>query len=109
MMCVNTVQCICYAKGCDAPMLAAGLTTMEVLGEWMSAFFLHAGGGQSMAEDDRNNAVARLTMEMLKSPGKVPKPLMRACGMRARFLASSLAKSESDYVAVVCLDTQWAL
>jgi hypothetical protein len=93
----------------DAPVPAAGLTTMELVAEWMAAHFLIPGGGLSTVEDDRNNAVARLTMEMLKSPGKVPKPLMRACGMRARFLASSLAKSESDYVAVVCLDTQWGL
>ena len=108
MMCVNTVQCIVYAKGCDAPLPGAGLTTMEYLGELMSAFFLLPGGGQSMAEDDRNKAVARLTMDMLKTPGKVPEPVMSASGMHVRFCAC-LAESDSDYVAVVCLDTQRGL
>lgn len=87
MMCVNTVQCIYYAKGMDAPLQAAGLTSMEGIGEYMAAQFLFLGGGQSMVEDDRNKAVARLTMEMLKTPGKVPEPLMGASGMHARFCA----------------------
>ena len=83
MMCVNTAMYINAAKGVDGPLPAAGLTTMEVLGELMSAHFLLLGGGQSMVEDDRNKAVAKLTMEMLKTPGKVPEPLMRASGMPA--------------------------
>ena len=106
MMCVNTVQCIVYAKGCDAPLPGAGLTTMEYLGELMSAFFLLPGGGQSMAEDDRNKAVARLTMEMLKTPGKVPEPLMGAYGC----MPASVRAWQNLLligVAVVCLDTQW--
>ena len=90
MMCVNTLQGIYYAKGMDAPLRAAGLTTMELLGEWMAAQFLVPSGGQSTVEDDRNKVVARLTMEMLKTPGKVPEPLMRASGMHARFSACPL-------------------
>lgn len=78
MMCVNTLLSICFAKGMDAPLPAAGLTTMELFAELMPAHFLLMGGGQSMAEDGRNKAVARLTMEMLKTPGKVPEPLMGA-------------------------------
>ena len=80
MMCVNTVLCILFAKGMDAPLRGAGLTTMEFLGEVMAAHFLLLGGGQSMVEDDRNKAVARLTMDMLKTPGKVPEPLISAYG-----------------------------
>ena len=83
MMSVNTVQCFCYAKGHDAPLPAAGLATEEMLAEWMAAHFLVPGGGLSTVEDDRNKAVAKLTMEMLKTPGKVPEPLMRASGMPA--------------------------
>ena len=78
MMCVNTLQCIIYAKGFDASLPAAGLKTMEYLGDLMSSHFLLLGGGQSTVEDDRTKAVARLTMEMLKTPGKVPEPLMGA-------------------------------
>jgi hypothetical protein len=82
-MSVNTVQSICMAKGVDAIFPGAGLTTMEALAEGMPTHFLVPGGGQSMVEDDRNKAVARLTMEMLKTPSKLPEPLMRASGMPA--------------------------
>lgn len=88
MICVNTVQCTCYAKGFDTPLPAAGVTTMEAVGEFMAVHFLMMGGGQSMVEDDRNKAVARLTMEMLKTPGKVPEPLMGASGVHARICAA---------------------
>ena len=71
-------------------MPGAGLTTMELLAEGMSAHFLLPGGGLSTVEDDRNKAVARLTMEMLKTPGKVPEPLMSASRMHARFCACPL-------------------
>ena len=90
MMCVNIGNVIFCAKGADAPLPAAGLTTMEWIGEWMPAAFLTPGGGQSTVEDDRTKEVARLTMEMLKTPGKVPEPLMRASGMHARFSACPL-------------------
>ena len=81
MMCVNTLFGIACAKGTDASLPAAGLTTMEMIAEGMPAHFLLLGGGLSMVEDDRNKAVARLTMEMLKTPGKVPEPLMSASWM----------------------------
>ena len=110
MMCVETVQCIICAKGLDAPLPAAGLTTMEFIGEIMAANFLPPGGGQSMVEDDRNKAVARLTMEMLKTSGKVPEPLMGAYGMHARFYACFAWQNLLLIgVAVVCLDTQRGL
>ena len=106
MMCVNTLNCITYAKGSDAPLPAAGLTTMEFLGEIMAVHFLVPGAGQSMVEDDRNKAVARLTMDMLKTPGKVPEPLMGAYGC----MPASVRAWQNLLligVAVVCLDTQW--
>jgi hypothetical protein len=95
MMSVNAVQSICFAKGIDAPLPGAGLATMELFGEWMPAMFLTLGGGLSMVEDDRNNAVTKLTMEMLKTPGKVPEPLMSASRMHARFCACPLLRQLS--------------